>query len=180
MSDGWSALLLCAVATAVNVVVQMVVHRTTKGYVRSFLVGFVAGLAVLLAGEGLRRAGHATGFLAAAVVIAADGLLYACACFLYFGFVNVGESSIRMRLLRELSRMAPPALEADLLTTYNDRMILQIRLGRMVRNGQVTFVDGRYHVQSGVLVRIAAVVFGLKMLLLGRSSEFAAESHERL
>src|SRR5262249_4735866 len=101
------------------------------------------------------------------------------AAFLYFGVVNVGESSIRVRLLRELSKSAGPTVEKDLLHTYNDGIILRIRLGRMVRNGQVSLAGDRYRLQSRTLARIAGIVFGLKKLLLGRSSEFA-EADERV
>jgi hypothetical protein len=172
MTDGWSALLICTVATAVNVVAQIVMHRATQGYVRSFLVGFATGLVVLLAGETLRLSSRPSSSLEAVVVIAADGLLYACGVFLYFGVVNVGESSIRVRLLRELSKSAGPTSEKELLLSYNDGSILRIRLGRMVRNGQVSLEGARYRLQSRPLAHIAAVVFGLKILVLGRSSEF--------
>lgn len=172
MTEGWSALLICTVAAVANVVTQILVHRATQGYVRSFFVGFALGLVVLLAGEALRLSSRPTSGLEAVVMIAADGLLYACAAFLYFGVVNVGESSIRVRLLRELGKSAGPASEKDLLRVYNDGIILRIRLGRMVRNGQVSLEGGRYRLRSRTLARIAAAVFGLKMLLLGRSSEF--------
>ncbi len=172
MTDGWSALLICIVATMVNVVAQILVHRATQGYVRSFLTGFALGLLVLLAGEALRLSSRPTFGLEVVVMIAADGLLYACAAFLYFGVVNVGESSIRVRLLRELGK-AGRSEEKELLRTYNDTIILRIRLGRMVRNGQISHADGRYRLQSRTLARIAAAVFGLKMLLLGKTSEFA-------
>jgi len=179
VTEGWSALLICTAATATNVVAQILVHRATQGYVRSFFVGFVLGLGVLLAGEVLRLSSRPTSGLEAVVVIAADGLLYGCAAFLYFGVVNVGESSIRVRLLRELGKSSGPTSEKELLRTYNDGMILRIRLGRMVRNGQVSLEGGRYRLQSRTLARIAAAVFGLKMLLLGRSSEFA-DADERV
>ena len=55
------------------------------------------------------------------------------------------ESSIRLRIVRELDEAGPEGLSwEDLLKRYNDEMILKIRLDRFITSKELSF-DGTYY-----------------------------------
>jgi len=167
-----AALLACVAGMAANLLVHLVSYRMTGRYVRSAIAGFGAGSIVIAAGEVLRFAAHPVGWLDGVVLLAGDFTIFGCAAFLFFNFINAGESSIRIRILRELRTGEGPLTEAALLKAYNDRIILDTRLGRMVSNGQIECIDGRYRLVAHTLLRPAKLFRFLKWLLLSRTSEF--------
>ena len=69
--------------------------------------------------------------------------LYSVTCFLYVvGIIGPYESSIRIRLIRELFSVFPEGLSLpEILKRYNAEMILKGRLERFVGSGEVIF-DG--------------------------------------
>src|SRR4051812_48082162 len=103
-----AALFACAAATALNLVAHLVAYRLTGRYVRSAIVGFAAGLIVLAICEVLRFTAPPVGLMEGLVSLAGDLAIYGCAAFLFFNFINAGESSIRLRILRELRGMERP------------------------------------------------------------------------
>lgn len=171
MSGAWIALLICTVATVAFLAAHLVTYRLTQGYMRAVFVGFVAGLLVLAAGDALRFVNAPVAVLEGVVLLAGDFALYVCAAYVLFNVINVSESSIRVRILREL-RDAPIS-EAILLEKYNDALILDNRLDRLIGSGHIEFVDGRYRLASRTLARVAGVIRLLKRILLGRTSEFS-------
>jgi hypothetical protein len=170
------ALLACAAGVTANLLVHLVTYRMTGRYVRSAIAGFGAGSTIMAMGEALRFAAHPVGWLEGVVLLAGDFTIYGCAAFLFFNFINAGESSIRIRILRELRTGGGPLTEAALLKIYNDRIILDTRLGRMISNGQIECIDGRYRLVAHTLLRPAKLFRFLKWLLLGRTSEFDSVS----
>jgi hypothetical protein len=167
-----AALLACAAAMTVNLVVHLLTYRTTERYVHSAILGFAAGLIVLAIGEVLRFTAYPVGLLEGLVTLAGDLAIYGCAAFLFFNFINAGESSIRIRILRELRAMDRPLTVTALLKAYNDFVILDTRLGRMISNHQIEYTDGRYRLVAHTLLRPAKLFRFLKWLLLRRTSEF--------
>ncbi len=76
--------------------------------------------------------------------LAIDGLMV-------FGYViciwGPFETSIRMRIVRELYEARPQGLsETELLRVYNTRGILKIRLRRLVGAGDIQMVNGKYRI----------------------------------
>ena len=173
----WNEMLALAnplLGTGVNVVIMGLIPRLVPGmnYFRSVFVGFGAGFAAMLMLEGVRysmETGDSGEFF---LLLASNIAIYAFLGFLFFTAVNVGESSIRVRILRELMRCAAPISEAELLSRYNDRSILTSRLDRLVETGQINIRGGRYFVRPGNLLRIAKLMRLIKVLLLRRTSEF--------
>jgi hypothetical protein len=167
-----AALLACAAAMTLNLMAHLLAYRTTERYVRSAIVGFAAGLIVLAIGEVLRFMAYPVGLLEGLILLGGDLAIYGCAAFLFFNFINAGESSIRIRILRELRAMEPPLTVTALLRVYNDLVILDTRLGRMIGNRQIECADGRYRLVARTLLRPARLFRFLKWLLLRRISEF--------
>lgn len=176
VTEAWAALAICAAALAANAFAHLLVYRATQRYMRAIFLGFGVGLLVFLAGEAVRFVAAPVSVVDSAICLAGDTMLYGCASFLFFNFINAGESAIRIRILRELSAAGRTLPEADLLEAYNDGEILETRLSRMLGNGQLELVDGRYRLRSHTLVRMAYFFLTLKWVLLRRSSEFGRDA----
>ncbi len=160
--------------TAVNVLIMCLIPRLfpATGYFRSVMAAFGAGLAALLVLEGVRYGVDSGDTFEFSVLLASNLAVYACLGFLFFNAVNVGEASIRVRILRELMAADGAIAEAELLSRYNDRTILSNRLARLLENGQIRRQDGRYFLEPGKLLLIAKLIRVVKYLLFRRTSEF--------
>lgn len=98
--------------------------------------------------------------------------IYGCLAYGYANFVNLGQSSVRVRIYRELLGR-PEGIEGETLRAeYDEDGMLRARLERLVAAGDLRDEGGRYTVGRGRLLAIAAVIFGLKRAILGRHSEF--------
>lgn len=83
-----------------------------------------------------------------------DGVLAALLAYLIFGMMaffyilcifGPYESSIRIRIIRELRRVHPKGLSwEELLRIYNGEVLLKNRLKRLLGNHDVLCTDGRY------------------------------------
>lgn len=142
------------------------------------LNGLAAAGTVGLAGvvlAGLTAAWVGGGWLSSGLVSALVDLpIYGCLAYGYANFVNLGQSSVRVRIYRELLGR-PEGIEGGMLRAeYDENAMLQARLERLVAAGDLRFEDGRYTIGRGRLIAIAAVVFGLKRAILGSQTEFTS------
>jgi hypothetical protein len=169
-------LLACApvIGLAANVGVQIASYRLAgrRGLLTSVVAGFAAGLvatavvviATCVVGE------EGAGVTAAQLVLnlaTAGALGYG-----YFHFINLGETARRVRILREFVEAGGALSPQEVLERYNAQAIVQVRLGRLLKTGQVTLRDGRYYIGRTTVLTMARIMEALKVLVLGRRSEF--------
>lgn len=99
-------------------------------------------------------------------------LSYSALGYCHFHFVNLGETARRIRLLRELYQAGDLLSHAELLSRYNAREIVEKRISRLIRSGQIVFRNGRYFIGNRTVVRIAQIMVRFKVILLGKASEY--------
>ena len=157
-----------------NVLVLMAcLHLFARlGYVRSVCLAFAAGLAVVIGLELATLGARHSGAADRLILAVGDLALYACLAYLFFYVVNTGESSIRVRILREIAEARDGISEQALLQAYNERVILVGRLQRLLQGGRVIRHGDRYFLQARGMVLMAWFFQVLKQILLRRSSEF--------
>lgn len=102
-------------------------------------------------------------------------VIYGLICFFYvLYFFGIYESSLRMRLLRELYRHYPQGVTLDvLLQSYNAQKIMQTRLERFVGSGGVIVEDNIYRIgkQSPIFVLLESIPLRiLKWITKGQST----------
>jgi len=132
----------------------------------------VAGVVVVLLAGAVAAwpSGHWLG--SALSTFCVDLPIYGCLAYGYANFVNLGQSSVRVRIYRELLGR-PEGIDGKVLRAeYDEQSMLQARLERLVAAGDLRVDHGRYTIGRGRLLAIAAVIFGLKRAILGRRSEF--------
>lgn len=160
-------LLVPVIGLLVNTVTQVIIARYFKrlGMLKSIVAGFIAGFLVLIIMQVLAT-GLSIGFLAL------NSLIYAALGYCYFHFINLGETARRIRILTELSDQ-PGGLTADELSQrYNARMMLDARIRRLVDNRQIRESESRFTVSSPIMLFSAQIILLLKLIIMGKRSEF--------
>ena len=84
----------------------------------------------------------------------------------YFNFVNLGYTSLRIRMLRRLRTTAHGPGLGGLRSRYDSDELLDLRLARLVRVGELAFDGERYHLASRRRVLLLAnVLHAVRRLL---------------
>jgi hypothetical protein len=168
----WQHALLLVAALLVTGAVQIVSVRFSRGsvgVVASLFVGFAAGALVGMVGELyllIWGQGRAADNLCLGL---SNAVVFVCCWYFYFHYVNIGEASLRIRILREVGAVGGCAPE-QLLAVYNSRIVVETRMKRLVTDGQLLVSDGRYYAGKPRMVLVAKAFSALRWLLLGRAS----------
>jgi hypothetical protein len=80
------------------------------------------------------------------------------------------ETSVRMRLVREIAAGGPNGISLqELLGRYNDQIMVDLRLRRLVGSGDIAQKDGRYRViKGGNIFIIFDAIAGVLKRWIGR------------
>lgn len=160
-------------ALVVNMLSQILLLRRSAGshYMRSMLAGFSSGAIALCIAE-IFIAPHPPNLLDCMAEFAVRALSYGGLSYCYFHFVNLGQSSIRVRIYSDLVDN-PLGLEIETLNQeYNESTLVTSRLQRLTSSGDIIERDGVYFVGKHRLVIVARILFFAKQLILGKKSEF--------
>ncbi len=161
-------------ALVVNMAVQLLAARARRhpGLLPSVLAGFVAGLVATCGLEiGLWNWQGIPWSQAAPFLVVNVGT-YAALSYCFFGFLNLGETSLRIRIFNELRQTPAGLSEEEMSARYNYRRMMEVRLERLVRGHQVVEREGRYFLEGRALRGIAALVRAAKLVVVGKASEF--------
>ena len=170
----WFYLLSPIVALAVMVVVQAVVLRLRRGeqFFGSVVVGFVAGLLVVLALQAGLLLVLPRNLDRWVLALVANPAIYVMMAYCFYNFVNLGHASIRIRIFKECDDRGGFITRAELRAVYDDELIKEARLQRLLEGGDIIRENGRWKLVNPRLVPVAKMVFGLKKFVLRRESEF--------
>lgn len=121
------------------VALQLTFHQFLRGLslVKSFFSCLAAAsllfclLAVLAWMEWRESAWDYLAFLAG------DGIIFVCLSYIYINLVNIGNASVRIKVLSLLSNAESWVSKEALLQQYSAKTILQSRLHRLMASAQV-------------------------------------------
>jgi hypothetical protein len=137
------------------------------GVVFSLFVALALGLIVLVSGE-IFLAVWGMGALTDNVCLSmSNTALFICFWYFYFHYINIGEASLRIRILREVAS-ADGCLPEQLLYAYNTRVVVEARMQRLLANGQLLCIHGRYYAGKRRMILVAKAFTVLRWLLLGK------------
>jgi hypothetical protein len=166
------SLLSPIVALGANVITQVLIVRLRRGrqFFRAIIEGFALGLPVLIAIEFLiSRSANNPGLVVALFVNAPT---YAALSFCYYAVASLGHASIRMRLYSEIAAAKDGKSVAEVEGIYPEETLIQLRLQRLTRSGDLIQEAERYFVGRERLLFVANMFFTAKQILLGKKSEF--------
>lgn len=87
----------------------------------------------------------------------------------YFHLNNLGETARRVRILRELLEAGGKLSDAEILERYNAAVMVDKRLHRLTKSGQIQLRDGRLFAHHSSVVLMAKIMDHIKWLLTGRA-----------
>ncbi len=160
---------------AVNVLSQIVSFRIIpkRGLLNSVFLGFCVGFIVLFVFEFYIFLQQSALKRESAAIIIVHLLTYTSLGYCYFHFVNLGETARRIRILRELLD-APGGLSLkDILKHYNAKEIVERRLERLLKKGQITVKNDKYYIARRQVLWISRLILTLKLILLGKRDEYS-------
>jgi hypothetical protein len=169
-----SDLISPIVAMAVNVVVQIVLFRLRRGthYFGSIIQAFLCGALTCLVAESffIVSSGFAGDrvFLALAVNVP----IYLGLSYCFYSFVQLGQTSIRLRMYSEIAGQAQGVSLVEMEKEYDEHRLAEMRLQRLIESGDLVGQQEHYVIGKNRLVLIASVIFAAKHFLLRRKSEF--------
>ena len=157
------------VAFSINVATQILCIRfVMKGLLKSLFSGFAIGLLSLLFVQ-LISVFLGKTFLPNLTV---NIIIYSSLWYCYFHFINLGETARRIRILRELYDSDGGLTLDVILKRYNAKKMVELRLQRLLSNGQVILKDGRLYNGKPVLLLMSKTILLMKLIILGKKSEF--------
>jgi hypothetical protein len=165
LEDGLFWIALPILTLVFEIMAHLLICRflIKKGTVKSTLFAYFIGLFMLL--------GLEMRFSVPLALDIANFVIYSASAFLYFSFFNIGETSVRIRILRELAQ-APSGLSAEeLIEKYSVQTMINARIERMLANGEMLLRGGRYYYSGHPKFLILAKrCQALQRLILGQQS----------
>jgi len=164
-------ILVPAIGICVNICAQILAYKyiLIRKLLKSEYFGFLTGLTALTILQVFAYQASLTERLALACV---NLIIYFCFSYIYFSFINMGETARRIRLLREFCDSPQGLTKEQVLSRYNAEEVVNIRLNRLLHNGQVISRNSRYYIGSPVMLFISKVLVLMKLIVLGKRSEF--------
>lgn len=157
----WFQAFLPVYGLAADMALVVLLSRCGFSLLKSVYAAFVCGLGLVLAASWFSGAAFPQ--------LLADSLCFAALGYGFFHFLNMGETARRIRLLLELEAGGQLA-EAEILSRYSAKDIVDVRLGRLLRNGQIKELDGRYVIGGSAVLFMAMALVALKKILLGKTN----------
>jgi hypothetical protein len=144
---------------AIQIAVARASGRIGTSIVSGALTGAVATTAVLVA----NRSGIAAGAVAIVTFLAL--------AFCFWTFLNLNVTSLRIRILREVLHAGGSVSAAQLAAQYSDDEFLSRRLARLEAAKQLSFVGGRWRLESRVLLILARTMDAARFIVLPRQRD---------
>jgi hypothetical protein len=98
----------------------------------------------------------------------ADFIIFFCLSYCYINFINIGNASVRIKALNEISMAENGVTIRDILDKYNSEIILNIRLERMLYNGQIVQRDNVFLSGKSRQILLALFFKFWRRIILGR------------
>lgn len=155
---------------AADVLAHLIVTWSVRGrgvYVR-LACGAVAGLAVSVAVSLLGSAQLGLGTRDTTAYLVVNVVTFLILAFGYFNLVQMNLSSLRLRIANELFDAADGVPMERLFEMYDGREIVDARLARLARGGQIILRDGRYHHRLSVVYLVAVAMDAMKRVVFRR------------
>lgn len=170
----WGVLLGPFAALSCNVLVQILLVRARAGthFLRSNVEAFLSGGLVLAATNTFLLRACPESNSTIHHLMMNNILLYISLSYCFYHFVNMGHSSLRLRIFQEVAKQKNGISLPDISNFYNERTLLSLRLQRLNESGDVVERDGRFFVARSRLIIISRLIVSTKYIILGKWSEF--------
>jgi hypothetical protein len=170
----YAVLLVPLLSMGANVLSQIMLVRARHGrkFFRSVVEGFAVGGTTLVTTQAILSMWRPSVCGTFVLCVLVNMPLYGCLSCCYFGLANLGQSSIRVRIYAELASEASGVSRSELLQRYDEGVLMNVRIRRLVESGDLIERGGRYYVGRARLVLLGKFMTALKTFMLGKGSQF--------
>ena len=161
------------IALLLNIVTQLIGFRYIKlSLLKSLILGFIIGLLFVFGAAfyGYFAAAQPAGEFVGLFI--ANFLTYSALSYCYAHFINLGEGARRIRIIRELYKSETGLTMHELLKIYDGRQMVENRINRLMRGGQIILRNDRYFIGKPHMLLISRIILLMKVIVLGKRSEF--------
>jgi hypothetical protein len=160
------------VGLLVNALVQILSRYANIRLLKSVYAGFAAGLISLVLIETCIYFMLSISGIEFLLILLSNTIIYATLSFCYFNLITLGETARRIRIMVELSESKTGLTLEEIIKRYNARMIVDLRLDRLLGNGEITLRGNRYFIGNSKMLQIGKIYTLAKLILFGKRSEF--------
>lgn len=153
---------LAIAAISLGIVARMISGRFWLSIFLSIGIGLMAGFSLLAFAT--IRAQYSAGIFDYLYFM----LTYGGLSFCFFHFNNLGETSIRFRIIRECLRNNNRIALGNLRSLYGSDQIVELRLKRLLLSKKITIKSDRYFANSILFVIMTKLIYGTKRIIFGR------------
>jgi len=151
--------------------VQIFSYRILKKFITSLMIGFIAGLLVLVSLSILVTENFDLVLYDHIPVLIANIVIYISMQMLPISLFGVVGVALRVRILQFINTSQSTSYQ-DLVVAFRPTELVQRRIERLLKTGQVKQTDGKYYLNKRGLLYIALILDAYKLFLLGKKSEF--------
>lgn len=90
--------------------------------------------------------------------------------FLYFALINIGQSSLRIRVLSILTAHSDGLSPDEISEKYGNRDVVDLRLKRLLQNGQIREHNGTYFSAKPRLIYLALFFASFRRIIYGKGN----------
>lgn len=169
-----SSLFSPIAALAINMTVQIVGLRLRRGshFFRSVVEGFFLGGLGFLIIEVLLIIDDQTQGDSVTTALLVNLPTYLALSYCYYSFVQLGQTSIRLRMYSEIASRATGVTIEEMEREYDENALTDMRLQRLIESGDILEKNGRYFIGRRRLLLVVHIIFAAKHIFLGKKSEF--------
>ncbi len=167
-------ILVPIIGLSTNVLVQVISFRyfSKLELLKSEYLGFTFGFLNVFLLELYTFFSSKISLLAFLFVFSTNFIIYLSLGYCYFHFINLGVTARRIRILRELYETKKGLSLNEIMQRYNAKDIVEMRINRLVNNGQIIFKNNKYFIGKPIMLYIVKVIIIMKLILLNKRSEF--------
>jgi hypothetical protein len=138
-------------------------------YIHSIAIGFTMGLIFIVTVKVGISFAVVNQLSDSTALFAVNLIIYSCSSYCYCAVIGLGVSSLRVRMLYELSLNAKGCSAEKILSQYNSHDILTARLNRLIANDHIVYKNERYYLKKYLVVALVFLVDCMKYLIFGRT-----------
>ena len=95
-------------------------------------------------------------------------ITYASLGYCYFHFIVLCVTAIRIRILQEIFENEIGLTDKEILKIYDAESMIEMRIKRLEKNGQVVYKSGRYYLNSITMLIIAKIITTMRVIVIGK------------
>jgi hypothetical protein len=160
------------ISLLINGLAQTLSYRFLKNLLQSERIGFGLGFVILLVMSGWIIYQFDLNFHNYWTVFFTNVIIYFVMQLGFSNLLGVISVALRVRILQTVENTKYGSSYQELSTVFNPNELIQRRIKRLIKTGQIKENNGKYYINKKFLLYVALFLDISKLVLIGKKSEF--------